>query len=588
MPVSDPVPFNDSMSGISMAYWARIDNRDDLIEELALAASKDSRVSDAEVILHAYLKWDDDCASHLLGDFVFALYDEKKRQVFCARDHLGVRPLYYYLSPDRFVCATTLSALLDLDGLAIEIDRKWMADYLMGISMSFDRTPYHGINKLPPAHCLTVKAKADRLQQYFRLSDVSSLKLKDSREYVDAYREQLEAAVKCRVATDYPLGSELSGGIDSSTVTAYAARFFNQPPSRFHAFGFASLQREPEYILSVSRALGLPQTHILLPSAGIEGEGFWQRSLEILGYPVEHTTSTFHEPFYRLAATLGIRNLLSGFGGDEFGSTIHGSMALLALMTQRRYRKLYQILPGNNLTRLLRLIKLRLKQMRTRNFTRPEFNPRLYWAYQRRWNNRIVRPEWVDRFSLKERFLDEARFDAGYVDLKKFTIEKRWVPFVPTRLENCTLMAAARRIEYSWPLLDVRLVRLFLSIPAEEHFYRGTGRYLHRRAIESAVPDSVTWKITKDMGNPIYNGHKNTAAHQFTVNALHPLLSEVIDEEKFRVQYAAVCQAESIRSDDLAFGIRRNIRNTVILNLWLKRLLPVNPQTTSQVGTTTP
>ena len=258
----EPAPLHDPSTGISLASWARIDNRGELAEKLGLAHQEMGQLSDTGLILHAYLKWEEDCVLHLLGDFVFALHDPRKEQVFCGRDHLGVRPLYYYLSADRFVCATTLSALIDLEGVSGEIDRQWLADYLLHLSMSFDRTPYPGLLKLPPAHCLTVTPKAQHLRPYFRLSEVPELRLKDSREYVEAYREQLEAAIKCRVATEYPLGSELSGGLDSSAVTAFAARLFDQPLSRFHAFGFALSALEPEYILAVSRDLGLPQTHI--------------------------------------------------------------------------------------------------------------------------------------------------------------------------------------------------------------------------------------------------------------------------------------------------------------------------------------
>jgi len=601
--LQEPAPLHHPPTGISLASWARIDNREELAEELGGSASHtESRSvdnffvganlvfapnvpgrtpgsplrarSDSELILHAYLKWGEDCVSHLVGDFVFALYDPGKGKVFCGRDHMGVRPLYYYLSPHRFVCATTLSALMDLEGLPVDIDRQWLVDYLMSLSMSFDRTPYRGLRKLPPAHCLTVTPETQRRRQYFQLADVPALSLTDSREYVEAYREQLEAAVKCRVATEYPLGSELSGGLDSSTVTAYAARFFGQPRSRFHAFSFVLREMDPQYILAVSWALGLPQTHILsLQEFGEESR--WQRSLKILGYPVEHANSTSHEPFYRLAETLGIRTLLSGFGGDEFVTTLHGYLVPRELIIHHRYKEFFQRLQGNGLERLLRLLRLGLKQIQTKNFTRPEYNPRFYQAYQQRWEQQIVRQEWVDRFNLKERYLDEARVDAGYTDLKKFTLEKCWQPFVPTRLENCTLMAAARKIEYRWPLLDIRLVKLFLSIPAAEHFYRGMGRYLHRRAVQGVVPELVTWKRSKDMGHQVRSGDEvNTA--QFALDEIHPCLLQLIDVEKFREQIATGSWVRGPHRNNLDFQKSRNFRLVRNLDLWLKQRLPVD------------
>jgi len=272
--------------------------------------------------------------------------------------------------------STSLSALMGLKSVPVKIREQWMVDYLTHLSMSFDQTPYEGIYKLPPAHTLTVTPEKHHLRQYFTLSAEPELKLKDSREYVDAYREQLETAIKCRLNTTYPLGSELSGGIDSSTITAYGAKFFEQPLTNFHTFAFANSELEPQHILAVSQAYGLPYNHVFT-GRRLNREGLVERSLKILGYPVEHGSATFHEPFYQLA----------------------------------------------------------------------------------------------EKYNLKQRYFDTARFDAGYTDLKRFTLEKRWMPFVPTRMENCILMAAARKIEYRWPLLDIRLVKLFLSIPSEENYY---------------------------------------------------------------------------------------------------------------------
>ena len=137
-------------------------------------------------------------------------------------------------------------------------------------------------------------------------------------------------------------------------------------------------------------------------------------------------------------------------------------------------------------------MKLSLNKIKPRDFTRPEYTPRFYEAYSKRWPHQIVRQNMVEKFNLRQRYFNQARFDAGYTNLKRFTLENRWAPFVPTRMENCTLMASARKIEYRWPLLDIRLVKLFLSIPSEENYFRGMGRYLHRRAIAGVRPSDTT------------------------------------------------------------------------------------------------
>ena len=179
----------------------------------------------------------------------------------------------------------------------------------------------------------------------------------------------------------------------------------------------------------------------------------------------------------------------------------------------------------------------------------------------------------VKRYNLEERYFDTARFDAGYADLKKFTLEKRWMPFVPTRMENYTLMASSRKIEYRWPLLDIRLVSLFLSIPSEENYYRGMGRYLHRRAIDGIVPEMVAWKQDKYMGPINIDNPLNTAGELLTASSLHPSMGEFVDIVKLEQQIKELSHSrnKSIeRSRKWQFNM--NIRAVSQVSAWMKHI----------------
>ncbi len=564
----EPAPLHHGPSGLVAASWARLDNRDELGEKLGLAPPVLAGLCDTELILQAYLTWGENCVDHLIGDFVFVVYDRKRGAVFCGRDHMGVRPLYYYAFDDLFVCATSLPPILGLMGVPVRVEQKWIAEYLLHLSMSFDSTPYEGIKKLPPAHCLRATPKGIQLRRYFTLSAEPELKLKASRDYVDAYREQLETAIKCRLDSEYAIGCELSGGVDSSTIAAYAATFLH-PLSRLHTFSFSHLEQELQHIRAVTDAFGLQNNHVIAEWEA-ESRQATERSLAILGYPVEHGNATFHEPFYRVAEKLEIRTLLSGFGGDEFGTTIHGYLVPMQMIVERRFWELFDILPGNALFRLLRILKLEAKRIKTQNF-KTAVNLGFHEAYKKRWPNRIVREELVRRYDLEQRYFDVARFDSGYTDLKRFTLEKRWEPFVPTRMENCTLMAAARKIEYGWPLLDVRLVRLFLSIPSEENFYRGMGRYLHRRAIDGVVPKLVAWKQSKYMGEPIDGGRHGAGCH-LSADDLHPALAEYVDVKKMKHQVGLLSSPAAGTEDTRGLLINRNIRAATAVSDWMKYL----------------
>lgn len=566
----EPAPYSHPSGLLHAAAWARLDNREELGSALSLSRPHLASLSDTELIVLCYLKWEDRCVDHLIGDFAFVIYDIENATVFCGRDHMGVRPLYYTVTKDTFACATTLAAFKGCDTVPLSVETQWIAEYLTDLSMSFDKTPYRGVLKLPPSHSLTVTPEGTKLRKYHDLSDVPELKLKTSDDYVEAYREHLETALHCRLDSDYPLGTELSGGVDSSTITAFAARFMEKDLSRLHAFAFAHAEREPEHIFAVSRAIHLPHNHVFTGKKPVQDVS---RTLVLLGYPVEHENATFHEPFYSLAEKLGVRTLLSGFGGDEFVTTLHGSMVLLELIDKRQFRDLYRILPGNGITRLLRLARLELRRIRTKNVSRPLYNPRFYTAFDQRWPRQILRETWADRFDLKQRHYDQARFDAGYTDLKRFTLEKRWQPFVPTRMENCSLMALGRSIEYRWPLLDIRLVRFFLSVPSKEHYHRGMGRYLHRRAVRGIVPDKVAWKTGKDMGSPVglnASGQKTTAP-PFHVPDLHPLLADMVDSDKLTRQIEETASGTP-SPVIIRFQTARNIQRVAALDFWLKHL----------------
>lgn len=568
----EPAPLYHAPSDTAAASWARLDNRDELAKKLDIAPAELNKHCDTELILFSYLKWGESCVDYLIGDFVFVIHDRRRQAVFCGRDHMGVRPFYYFVSDDLFVCATSLAAFLQLEGVPLRIEEQWVAEYLLHLSMSFDRTPYVGIKKLPPAHCLTVTAEQIQLRQYFRLSAEPELKLKDSRDYVDAYREQLEEAIRCRLDTDYPIGAELSGGIDSSTITAFAAKLMDRPQTRLHTFGFARCELEPQHIMAVVRECHLSNNHIFSGQDAKEVQTT-RRSLELLGYPVEHGNATLHEPFYQLAEKLQVRTLLSGFGGDEFGTTIHGYLVPAQMAVQRRFRELFDIMECNALLRLLRLMRMEWKRCKTRNFTLTSHKPGFYQAFKKRWALHIVRKELVEKYQLEERYFDIARFDAGYTDLKRFTLERRWQPFVPTRMENCLLMASGCGIEYRWPLLDVRLVRLFLSIPSEENYYRGMGRYLHRRAIDGIVPRMVAWKPSKDMGDISRSCGTETDFNLIPAEGLHANMASFIDADKVKkLDKNGLGRSESGVMNPLTFQQARNNMAARTVSEWMHHI----------------
>jgi asparagine synthase (glutamine-hydrolysing) len=562
-------PIHDSEAQLTITAWARIDNREELAHLLGMNSSELGQ-PDAWFILKSYQKWGEDCVEHLFGDFVFAIVDCRKQKIFCARDHMGVRPFYYHLSDDRFIFGTHLAFFHHLGCCELEPSSRWMSDYLTDLSMSFDETPYAAISKLAPAHCLTITRSQALLRRYFQFSADDRLVLKDSNEYVDAYREQLETAIKCRVRSEYMIGAELSGGMDSSTITAYAAKFLTNPQQQLHAFAFVHCELEPEYVHAITQSTLLAATHVFTSRVN-QPEQYQQRiarALSIFGYPEEHGNGSGHESFYQMAEQLNIRTLLSGHGGDEF-VTASAGLVLTELYNEGRYKDLYNAMKGNTFTRLLRVLKTIVNKHRNTNTT---YNSRFYEAYSQRWEHQLVKQQWAKQYDLHARYIQTAMFDAPYQSLNEFTLQNRWAPFVSTRMENCTLMAAARNIEYRWPLLDVRLIKLFLSIPSIEKYNHGTSRLLHRRAINDVVHHKVVWKPSKDMGQSAGRHDMLTNWQSLLkVEELHPKLTDLIDQQKLSQQLIEVGSLRHDLLSNLWLQVNININKLLWLNQWLHR-----------------
>ena len=567
------VPFREDR--LTVAFWGRLDNRNELAAELGGRDLPLETTPDAHLVAATWQRWGERMPERLVGDFALAVVDHARRCLFLARDPLGVKPLYYWAHQKGLIFATTASALRCMKGLTPTPDKEWILHYLLlpPLCMSRDRTAYREIRKLPPGHSLSVDYNGHtRLRRWHRWRDDAPAASRRNPRWLEAYRERLEEAVRCRMSSPYPLGTENSGGLDSAAVTAYLARLLGEPGDRLHSFGLALCEQEPEFIMETSRDSGITHNHLVTDRGGIDGndEESIARNLQILGYPQEHGNGTGHTLFYRECERLGIRSLFSGFGGDEV-VTNPGGHARLELLDQKRYGALWNILPGNPAARLLRFGKAV-----STGYPQPDYSPDYLRAWKARWPLLPLRAEVIERFGLYKPYVEPARHGPPYRRINDWIINGLLPQgYIPTRLENCTLAAAAYGIDYCWPLWDVRLVQQYLSTPAIEKVGpKGIGRYLHRRAIVGTVPDKVAWKPTKDMGYArIQQELRETGIVEIAPRArreqarLHPAIGELLDQSRWNKQIEQA--AKGNMTADFSFSFRRTTHAVAWLNQWL-------------------
>ena len=454
---------------------------------------------------------------------------------------MGVKPLYYTVQQGRLFHASSVAELRRLPGLTLTPDPDWMARYLVDLSASNTRTCYREVFKAPPGHALHWDGHGQPvLRRYHHWRDDAPFTTRRDPRWVEAYRAVLEEAIRCRMDEGAPMGKENSGGIDSATVTAFLAHLLGEPGDRLHSFGFAIFEREPAMILATSQVRRIVHNHIITAKTLRES---WDERIDriqaILGHPEQHRIGSGHTPFYRECQQRGIRTLHSGFGGDEV-VTNPGHHLRRELMDRRHYATLSQTFPGNHATRPLRLIKLALADRR-----REPLNPVMLRMRRNQWAHVVLRPEISRALGLGDEYAGSAHGGYAYRRTNDYILQGILPrPYIATRLEHCTIIAAAHGVDYRWPLWDVRLVQQYLSTPSiEKYGPGGMDLYLHRRAIDQVVPNCIAWTPRKSMGlrtmrsgpgDDLINRQK-TWLRDLEAN-LHPDILPLIDREKLKSQ----------------------------------------------------
>ncbi|MEW6200964.1 MAG: asparagine synthase (glutamine-hydrolyzing), partial [bacterium] len=191
--------------------------------------------TDTEVILHLYEKYGTDCLTHLRGMFAFAIYDKKQRRLFLARDRIGIKPLVYSLCGSTLYFASEIKALILCAEIDTNIHLPALAEYLTHLYIPGENTIYTGIHRLPPAHYLIMDSSGVRIERYYHVPQ--HREVRTGEEWCEEILAHLREAVREHIVSDVPVGAFLSGGIDSSTVTALMSQVHNEKVRTF-SIGF--------------------------------------------------------------------------------------------------------------------------------------------------------------------------------------------------------------------------------------------------------------------------------------------------------------------------------------------------------------
>jgi asparagine synthase (glutamine-hydrolysing) len=299
-----------------VTYNGEIYNYRELRTDLKSKGHRFRSSSDTEVLLAAYQEWGPDCLTRFNGMFAFALWDSARRLLWCARDRLGVKPFYYAWNGQRFAFASEIKALLAA-GIPAKANQRALFDYLEGAYLDYsDATFFENIRQLPPAHWLVVEGETLTIKRYWDLPDVET-NTKNSRDAMEEFTCLFQDAIRIRLHCEVPIGTCLSGGLDSSSIVCVANDLLK---GRGQQKTFSSCFEDPAYderrfIRPVLERTGA-EAHFAFPDPKDLADSVlqlvWQQD-EPFG-----STSIFAQwSVMRLAAQRGVKVLLDGQGADE-------------------------------------------------------------------------------------------------------------------------------------------------------------------------------------------------------------------------------------------------------------------------------
>ena len=404
-------------------------------------------------------------------EFSYGGFNLKEKFFFGARDKIGIKPFFYAHTEDVFVYSTSLKEIKNILK-SVSVNKEYINKVLTGTAPLPDETFYKEIKRLPPAHWISYADGILEIKKYWESKPINNASQ-------EQFNKLLVSAVKNRVHGE--MGSELSGGIDSSGISGILAsqnksifsfRHVMNDSWREKFFPFMDERQFSDAQVSYSK-------NIDIVNADSDGKGIVNElihEMKIIGSPFYSGMSLFSGSLYDAAKEKGIDVLFSGFGGDELVSS-KGSYLLNKLIQNKEYKKL------RTLTNT-RFFSVQNLKYYFRSFF-PDFRLKRHW-----------REEQLDNHLLKKdinkaKILKNDPATRTYASLNEFMLAKISGDTFLTRLEENGLSLRARGIEYTYPLLDVDLIECYLGLPNELKYDRETPRSIYKNAIKAFTPKEI-------------------------------------------------------------------------------------------------
>jgi asparagine synthase (glutamine-hydrolysing) len=457
-------PLYNEDGSIGIVYNGELYNFQTLRRDLAARGHRFRSATDTEVIVHAYEEFGPDCVRHFNGMFAFAVWDRRRATLFLARDRFGVKPLYYAWIDGVLAVASEVKAFFALPGFRADVDPEALVEYFTFQNILSDRTLFKGVRLLPPGATLTVRRQGTPVIERYWQFQFAPGEDRGEAYYVAGVRERFEEAVRRQLMSDVPVGSYLSGGMDSGSICAVASRQIPHLHTFTGGFNTAGVAGDEaltdERVAAESMAVSLGTEHYQM----LVQPGDMPRVMADLIWHLEdlRVGSSYHNYYIARLASRFVKVVLAGAGGDELFAGYpwryrHAAGATNRADFERRYAAFWSILLPDA--------------------ARPAFFGDALAGVARDFSA-VDAVAGVMAGSAAESPLDLAlTFEARTYLQGLFIVEDK--------------LSMAHSLESRVPFLDNDLVDFACAIPAHHKVRAGASKLVLRKAMRGLIPDHI-------------------------------------------------------------------------------------------------
>jgi len=503
-------PMTNEDSSLHISYNGEIYNHADYRESLEAKGHVYQTHCDTETILHLYEEHGSACVDFLRGMFAFAIWDQRKQELFIARDRLGVKPLYYVHRDDgSLFFGSEIKTVLEAGAVRPEINYAVLSDYLANHAPSGEETLFLGVKRLLPGHMLTWRDGEVTIRRYWDVDfSKDGAEVRDDQTYIKQWSDLFRESVRLRLMADVPLGMFLSGGIDSSAIAAVMSGMVSEPIKTF-SVAFAEREaNELEYARLVAEAYKTNHHEIV-----VSPDQFFEALPRLVWHedePLAHPSSVALY-FVSHLASQHVKVVLTGEGSDEMLAGYgRYRRTLWNLSMGRRYNKLTRSFARDALRsqieNTLPTGRLRQKLMRTFLVLSPELES-IYF------DNFAVFPSPMQQHMFTRETRERMHEIDPYVELRRVLARAKDMSLldgllyadIKTYLHELLMkqdqMSMATSVESRVPFLDHKLVEFTARMPDTMKLRGQTTKYVLRESMKGVLPEKILSR--SKMGFPV-------------------------------------------------------------------------------------